>query len=92
MLLKKKGTDLPTEAEKIMLSYAEGNIAVYDFWKEFCNNDCLQNLIYNDKKLPVKNKPFLYENIDLKFLCHRCEIFRVVKCYFLRRNIHTAFG
>ena len=33
MLLKKKGTDLPTEAEKIMLSYAEGNIAVYDFWK-----------------------------------------------------------
>ena len=70
MLLKKKGTDLPTEAEKIMLSYAEGNITVYDFWKEFCNNDCLQNLIYNDKKLPVKNKPFLYENIDLKLFLY----------------------
>ena len=91
MLLKKKDTDLPTEAEKIMLSYAEGNITVYDFWKEFCNNDCLQNLIYNDKKLPVKNKPFLYENIDLKFLYHRCEVFRVVKCYLLRRNIKVNF-
>ncbi len=29
MLLKKKDTDLPTKAEKIMLSYAEGNILRY---------------------------------------------------------------
>ena len=39
----------------------------------------------------MKNKPFLYENIDLKFLYHRCEVFRVVKCYFLRRNIKVNF-
>ena len=66
MFLRKKGADLLMRAEKIMLAYAEGNITVYDFWKEVCSNDSLRNLIYSDKKLPVKNKPFLYENIDLR--------------------------
>lgn len=91
MFLRKKGADLLMRAEKIMLAYAEGNITVYDFWKEVCSNDSLRNLIYSDKKLPVKNKPFLYENIDLRFLYHRCEVFRVVKCYFLRRKVKVNF-
>lgn len=78
-------------ARKILKFYAEGSISVYDFWDEFNNNDDLKDLIYKDKLLPIKNKPFLYEDINLDLLYHRCEIFRVVKCYFLRRNIAINF-
>ena len=85
-MFKKSKKELIEEIHTMKL-FAEGAITVYDFWEEFNNNHKLKDLIYNDKLLPIKNKPFLFENLNLDFLYHRCEIFRVVKCYFMRRKI-----
>lgn len=75
----------------IMKSFAEGKISVYQFWEEYNQNITLFKLINEDEKLPVKNKAFLYQELNLDELYHRCEIFRVVKVYFLRRNIELNF-
>ena len=75
----------------IMKSFAEGKISVYQFWEEYNQNITLFKLINEDEKLPVKNKAFLYQELNLNELDHRCEIFRVVKVYFLRRNIELNF-
>ena len=53
-----------------MALFAEGKISVYDFWGEFCKNKELQSVIYNDKKLPIKNRPFLYDDLDLNKMYH----------------------
>lgn len=90
-MFKKSKKELIEEIHTMKL-FAEGAITVYDFWEEFNNNHKLKDLIYNDKLLPIKNKPFLYENLNLDFLYHRCEIFRVVKCYFMRRKIELNFN
>lgn len=79
------------KCEEIMTRFAEGHMTVYEFWEEFNNNKDLQNVIYNDEKLPKKGQPFLYKDLDLSKLYIRDEIFRVVKCYFMRRNIELNF-
>lgn len=76
---------------KIMTNFAEGKISVYEFWHEYNNNSVLKDIINNDEKLPIRNKPFLYDNLNINNIIHRCEIFRVVKVYFLRRNMELNF-
>lgn len=39
----------------------------------------------------AKNKPFIYEDINLKSLIHRSELFKVVKAYFMRRGKKLNF-
>ena len=80
-----------TNALNIMKSFAEGKISVYCFWEEYNKNVTLYKMINEDKNLPEKNKPFLYQKINLNKLYHRCEVFRAVKVYFLRRNIELNF-
>ena len=78
-------------AIQIMISFVEGRMSVYDFWEKFNNDNVLYDIIYNDEKLPIRNKPFLYDNLNLDKIYHRCEIYRVVKVYFMRRNIFLNF-
>ena len=78
-------------AKKTMIMFAEGKITTYEFWNEFLNDKILRNIIYKDRKLPIKNKPFLYEDINLESLIDRSEIYRVVKVYFLRRGKKLNF-
>lgn len=78
-------------AKKTMIMFAEGKITVYEFWDRFINNKVLRNIIYKDVRLPKKNKPFLYEDINLESLIHRSEIYRVVKVYFMRRGKKLNF-
>lgn len=78
------------EAIKILTSFVEGKIDVYGFWDIFNSNTDLKKIIYDDKKNPVKNHPFLYD-INLKYLYHRCEVYRVVKNYFIRRRMNLNF-
>ena len=79
------------EMIEFMKKFAEGQITVYEFWEEYNKNKILYDIINNDDKLPEKNKPFLYDNLNLNKLYHRCEIFRVVECFFLRRNMNLSF-
>ena len=93
---EKKKIDEIHDAEEKMVLFAEGKISTYDFWTLFLKDEKIRNTLMNDPKLPKimnkdPNKPFLY-NIDIRRLSHRCEVFRAVKVYFLRRNIMLNFN
>lgn len=77
--------DKNVEEIKILSLFAEGKISVYEFWELFNSSEKLKKMIINDKLLPIKNKPFLYD-IDLRYIYHRCEVYRVVSNFFKRRN------
>ena len=78
------------EEERVLSLFAEGKITVYEFWDLFNSNESLRKVIINDKLLPVKKNPFLYD-IDLHYLHHRCEVYRVVSNYFKRRKKKLEF-
>ncbi len=82
------------EAKEKMILFAEGKMSTYEFWDLYQNDECLRNILKNDRKLPKEmkdsTKPFLY-NINIDVLYHRCDVFRAVKVYFLRRNINLNF-
>ena len=92
---RKLAFDKIRDAEEKMASFVEGKMSTYEFWDLYQKDENIRNTLINDPKLPksMKNSiycPFLYK-IDISILWHRCEVFRAVKVYFLRREISLAF-
>ena len=81
------------DAEEKMTLFAEGKMSTYEFWELYQKDENIRNTLINDPKLPkkIKHNPFLYNNLDINMLHYRCELYRVVKVYFLRRNINLNF-